>query len=258
MPADLPRFETQGMTWAERAKSGELGAVLAPTGSEARNRLLHASNLFGARTILRRARRHEGRPQTMVDFGCGTGRFIRFFGARGFNVIGTDITADMLAEARRFGLPAGSEVFLTDGVHIPAADASVDLVWVCGVLKYTLFVNPYQEFILQESPVYPRVASEMHRVLKPGGLVANLEMYVNVQPELFIPAFEDAGFETKDIRVLYRNDGAPELFLRKEKLPIRIATIGAKLSAAFRYAFDDPRRPGTGLRDYLFVWQKRG
>jgi SAM-dependent methyltransferase len=40
-----------------------------------------------------------------IDFGCGTGRSARFLKQLGFNVTGIDISADMLANARKNCLP---------------------------------------------------------------------------------------------------------------------------------------------------------
>jgi 2-polyprenyl-3-methyl-5-hydroxy-6-metoxy-1,4-benzoquinol methylase len=39
-----------------------------------------------------------------IDFGCGTGRSSRFLKQLGFNVIGIDISNDMLEMARNFDL----------------------------------------------------------------------------------------------------------------------------------------------------------
>jgi ubiquinone/menaquinone biosynthesis C-methylase UbiE len=220
-----------------------LNAVLSPYGTPTRNRFLHAVNSYGAR-VAASLTPNKG---ALVDFGCGTGRFVRFFGQRGYSVIGTEITPEMLTEAERLGLSKGSKLLHTDGVHIPVPDGSVDNVWVCGVLRMSLFVA---------DPVYDKIAEEMYRVLKPGGLVINLEMYVDTPPDVFTKDFENAGFVTADIRVLQRYVGRPERFFQWPRLPLWCVDIGGRLSAALRYRFDDPRRPYPGLRDYLFVWRK--
>ncbi|MBA4062726.1 MAG: hypothetical protein C0501_03295 [Isosphaera sp.] len=257
MPAELPRFETQGPTWSERATVGELGAVINPGGGEAGNRFAHGVGLFAADTALWHARRRGLKPGgRVIDFGCGTGRFVRYFGGKGYSVLGVDLTPEMLTEARRHGLPPGCDLQPTDGVHVPAPDASADLVWVCGVLKYGLYVNPAEEFVRQPDPAYPAMAREFARVLKPGGLVVNVEMYVNVPPDEFVPDFERAGFRTADVRVIHRWTGRPERRLQSRWVPSRLAAAAGRWCAASRYRFDDPRRPGLGMRDYLFVWHK--
>lgn len=128
-------FETEGHSWAERANRGELNAVFSPDGAEQRNRFLHTLSLYGANRALALTQERG----VLLDFGCGTGRMLRFFAAHGWSVIGTEITPEMLDAARRFGLPEGAQLYLTDGVAIPLASESVDMIWVCGVLKYSLF-----------------------------------------------------------------------------------------------------------------------
>src|SRR5918992_1109614 len=90
------QFETEGPSWNERASAGEMKAVLAPLGKDRGNRFLHGINTYGARMALALAPKRG----VLLDFGCGTGRFVRFFGARGFSVIGTEITDGMLSAAR--------------------------------------------------------------------------------------------------------------------------------------------------------------
>lgn len=243
MPDELTRFQTVGLSWAERARMGELNAVLSPIGTERRNRFLHSINMVGARAALELGPRKG----VLLDFGCGTGRFIRFFGGRGYYVVGTEITREMLLESQRFGLPARSAVLLTDGVSIPVRDQSLDMIWCCGVLRFSLFVM---------NSVYQEIAKEMYRVLKPGGLVVNIEMYVDAPPEIFTRDFEHVGFETTDQRILQRYEGRIERLCQSRYLPLPLVICGAKLSALYRFWFDSVIRPTAGLRDYLFVWCK--
>ena len=171
----------------------------------------------------------------------------------------------MLSQARKFGLPRGSEVYLTDGVSIPLRDRSVNMIWVCGVLKYSLFEpdsacrggsGPDK---VAEIPLYREIAKEMYRVLKPGGHVVNVEMWVDAPPQVFTPDFENIGFTTKQVRVLRRYLGRPETLLEWRpwhRLPPRLVVAAGQLVAGLRYCFDNPKRRGSGLRDYLFVWSK--
>jgi len=266
-------FETGGPTWAQRAVRGELKAVFSPDGSEQRNLFLHTITLYAAR----RALALTGSPGVLLDFGCGTGRMLRFFAERGWSVIGTEITAEMLDAARSFGLPGDARIHLTDGVTIPVPDESVDLIWVCGVLKYSLFEpgavcrggsarsaeddpaeaqgkSGEKAFV----PVYRDIAREMYRALKPGGWVVNNEVYVDAPVEAFTFDFEEAGFVTWDVRVLQRYFEPLAKVLQSPRMP-RWCVIGAaRLYAARRFRLDDPRRDVPGLRDYLFVWSKPG
>lgn len=236
------RFQTAGAPWSERAASGELRAVLSLDGTERRNRFLNAVHSFGAAHAAALAPRGA----SVVDFGCGTGRFLRFFGERRFSVLGTEITSEMLVEARRLGLPAGARVELTDGIHIPAPDASVDLVWVCAVLRYSLLIP---------EPVYAVIAREMFRVLKPGGHVVNVEMYVDQPPGLFTRDFESAGFVTDDIRVLMCHEALLERLLQSRFMPLSGVALAGAWTARHRFARANPHAV-QGLRDYLFTWRK--
>jgi SAM-dependent methyltransferase len=243
MPDELTKFMTSGPSWVERAPLGELEAVLSPTASARGNDFHHSVHLFGARVALGLDRPGD----TILDFGCGTGRFMRVFGKRGLTVIGTEITLGMLSEAQRIGVPGNSSFLLTDGLSIPVRDASIDMIWCCGVLRYSLFVA---------EPVYADIAKEMFRVLKPGGFVVNLEMYVDAQPETFTRDFEQSGFVTKDIKILKRYGGFAEDCLKSHRLPARFVSAAGRIWGALHYWFDSPHRSSQGLRDYFFVWSK--
>jgi ubiquinone/menaquinone biosynthesis C-methylase UbiE len=244
MADELDRFQSTGLTWAERAGRGELDAVLSPTGGERRNLFLHHIHLFGAS----RARSLIGNAGVLVDFGCGTGRFLRFWSASTSvrSVVGTEITPEMLYKARSLGLPSSVGVVLTDGLAIPFKDASVDAIWCSAVLRYSLFVP---------NPVYGEIAQEMFRVLRPGGVVANCEMYVYEGPEVFCRDFEAAGFKTAEVRVLNRY-ARLEQKLQSSRIPLRFVPAAARMNAMIRYHFDRATRKTNGLRDYLFVWKK--
>jgi ubiquinone/menaquinone biosynthesis C-methylase UbiE len=236
-------FMPSGATWVERASMGELKAVISPTASDHGNDFHHAVHVFAAKAALRR----HPNARTILDFGCGTGRFLRFFGSKGRNVIGTDITFDMLSEAQRHGLPARTFVMQTEGALLPIQDQSIDLIWCCGVLRYSLFVS---------AEVYEQIAREMHRVLKPDGAVINLEMYVDFPPEHFSSGFEKAGFITTDVRLMKRYDSFVEDCLKSRRLPRSFVTTAGRAWGALHYWFANTQRQRDGLRDYLFTWKR--
>ena len=155
----------------------------------------------------------------------------------------------MIKAAARDGIPPNCYCCLTDGVLLPFRDQSVDIVWCCSVLRYSLLVV---------DPVYDKIAAEMFRVLRPGGLVCNVEMYVDQAPEIFVNDFERAGFVTTVMRVIQRDRAFLERAFVHHRLPTAWISSMARLCALLRYCFDDPKRQVTGLRDYLFVWEKPG
>src|SRR5215471_1737493 len=246
MPDELSRFQITSPSWAERAELGELHSVLSPFASEKRNVFLHSTQLVAAKVALS-LNRDKDNP-VIIDFGCGTGRFVRFFGRRGASVTGVDITMEMLLAARRFGVPERCHLVEIDGINIPLPDQSVDMIWCCGVLRFSLLVP---------NPVYRDIAKEMYRVLKPGGFVVNIEMYVDNPPRAFTRDFEDAGFVTKDMRIVQRYSGRFENYCLSPRLPLGFVKMGGRLCAAWRLRFDSATKDSPGLRDYLFVWAKQ-
>ncbi len=98
--------------------------------------------------------------QTILDLGCGPGRHMAALKRRGARVLGLDLSADLLREARRRGTDReGGQLLRGDMRRLPLVDRSVD-----GVLSmFTSF------------GYFPRdaenwsVLDEVSRVLRPGG-----------------------------------------------------------------------------------------
>jgi len=93
--------------------------------------------------------------QTILDLGCGTGRFcVPLAGRFSAAVVGVDPSAKMLAQARR-----APDVYFVQGQgeRIPLRDRAVDLVFTS--MAYHHFAQPRM------------VAAECRRVLQPGGSV---------------------------------------------------------------------------------------
>jgi SAM-dependent methyltransferase len=242
MTDERTRFHSAGASWAERASLGGLRAVLDPSGSRI-NPFLHGVHLYGAK----RALGYFSADSYLIDFGCGNGRFSSYFTSERRAVIGTEITWEMIADAKLRCPTAFCQFLLTDGISIPVSDESITGIWCCAVLRYSLLV---------EHPCYDQIAAEMFRVLRPGAYVVNCEMYVDVPPQRFTDGFERAGFCTRRVLVLNRYYGKLELCLRNRYIPDSCLSFAAAICAGLRSRFDDPNRTVQGLRDYLFVWQK--
>ena len=99
---------------------------------------------------------HVGPSGRILDVGCGAGRDVRWFAARGAQVTGVDLSPAMLAQARRL---TSAPLHLMDMRRLAFRDARFDGAWCCASLLHL----PKQEA--------PRALSEIHRVLKPGGML---------------------------------------------------------------------------------------
>jgi ubiquinone/menaquinone biosynthesis C-methylase UbiE len=95
---------------------------------------------------------------TIIDLGCGTGRFTDAFSQRFIaNVVGIDPSEKMLAQATVKPVSARVKFMKGAGEDIPCPDASADLVF--SSMAFHHFRSPGQ------------VAAECHRVLRKAGLV---------------------------------------------------------------------------------------
>jgi demethylmenaquinone methyltransferase/2-methoxy-6-polyprenyl-1,4-benzoquinol methylase len=124
-----------------------------------------------ARTV-RRVRSILLRPSSrVVDLCCGTGDLLLALEAgRKALVYGSDFCHPMLTEAqRKIGRKhARALLFEADALRLPIADRSLDLITVAFGLRN--FAN------------YRKGLAELHRVLRPGGVLAILEFSTPPNP----------------------------------------------------------------------------
>ena len=97
-----------------------------------------------------------------VEIGCGLGRICLALSERFDAVIGYDISAQMLEQARAVVAQAPVELRLTDGASLPGLDdGSADLVVTFTVFQHIPDVDVIRSYI-----------REAGRVLAPGGVFA--------------------------------------------------------------------------------------
>lgn len=70
---------------------------------------------------------------SLLDIGCGTGHFTRWFAAGGLTVVGLDASRAMLAEARNRN---SLDYVLGDALSLPFADRSFDLTSIIATLEF--------------------------------------------------------------------------------------------------------------------------
>jgi len=114
-----------------------------------------------------------------LDFGCGTGRSVRFLRELGFNVTGVDVSEDMLRVARAID-PSG-DYRLVPGDDLSEFDAGTfDLV----LSAFTFDNIP--------GAMKARIFSDLRKLLAPAGTIVSLVS----SPEIY--THEWASFSTKD------------------------------------------------------------
>jgi SAM-dependent methyltransferase len=102
------------------------------------------------------------RHEVALEIGCGLGRICLALSSRFERVIGYDISAEMLAQARELVPDERVDLRLTDGTSLPdTPDGSVDLV-----VSFTVFQH------IPSVPVIEGYIHEAGRVLRPGGVFA--------------------------------------------------------------------------------------
>lgn len=109
-------------------------------------------------------RRHAVNAGVLLDLGCGTGSSTRPLLDAGHAVIGIDISRGLLRHARNRCGDENCVFAVTDGRHLPIADAAVDAVTVYVVLSYLIEDDRARDLL-----------ESVRRVLKPGSPLLMIE-----------------------------------------------------------------------------------
>jgi len=125
------------------------------------NQFFHCQVYRGCIAALGRANRFPLDGCSVADVGCGTGTWLLEFaqwGADPSRLAGIDLDESRISQAHR-RLP-GADFHAGDAKRLPWPNSSFDLV-----SQFTLFTS------ILETSVKVRIAAEMVRVAKPGGLI---------------------------------------------------------------------------------------
>ncbi|MBO9478488.1 class I SAM-dependent methyltransferase [Shimia sp. R11_0] len=191
--------------------------------------------------------------QSVLDLGCGEGRFCRRLASAVQTVVGIDPTESLVAHARSRGQ---ASYHVAKAEDLPFSEAQFDMV-----VSYLTLID---------IPDIPAALRETHRVLRPGGrlLIANLNSFTTACQSKGTPVKNADGTTTLTMdRYL---DSFPSW---AEWSGIRIQNwhrpqafyMQALLSAGFQLIhFDEPRASGGARAEtynrapYLHImeWQK--
>ncbi len=111
---------------------------------------------------------------SVLDYGCGVGRWTLWFAPQVRRVVGVDLSPKMVDAARRAADEAGIrnvEHHALDGVPLPFEDGAFDLVNAVWVLRYIV-----------DDDELARTVRELCRVVRPGGYVTLIEMTAQEAP----------------------------------------------------------------------------
>ncbi len=130
---------------------------------------------------------------SVLEAGCGPGKYVYAFAFMGHKCIGLDFSYKILLQARKRAVDLPKLRARTDWIHgtilnLPIGPEMLDCHASFGVLEH--FTKPQQKAIL----------SEAYRVLKPGGLLY-----------LYVPNFWSAWTVRRQIRYWFRRMAPPHL-----------------------------------------------
>jgi SAM-dependent methyltransferase len=185
--------------------------------------------------------------QLVVDFGCGYGRLFPLLSEHARQVIGVDVSVELLESARRTITDPRCSLLHFDGVTLPLAASSVDAVLSVYTLQY-----------FTDDARLADIAGQIGAALRPQGRLYLLEQ-VGLRSwqrseDSYRRVIESAGFVTRNAYPI-RNGRSVLLYaIRYGLVPPR-----ALLSIARREVLRTrmrPARPWARYQDYIFVFDR--
>ena len=162
------------MDWGKRAEKGFLASGIDPADHRGhKNRYIDLLQKMALEEVLE-LKGHE----TVLDFGCGSGRIAYWIAPGVKKVIGLEVTSEMIALAEKNKTVENVEFMLYDGVHFPSLPYSFDLVLSVGVLQ------------IMKGDLLKRVLSSLGQYLKKDGMFYLIEQ-VSDNPKVDRPSREE-------------------------------------------------------------------
>jgi len=229
--------------WGKRAQRGFLASGIDPGDRRGRKNdyidLLQKMAIEGALDL-------RG-DETVLDFGCGSGRISHWIAPRVKKVLGLEVTSEMLDLAEQNRTSENVEWMLYDGIHFPALSYSFDLVLSVGVLQIMRGVSLLETVF------------KLAQYLRPGGEMALIEQVSDHpgmnRPRLreYLEAFEGAKLTCLQHYPIRKGRRGLLYFIRYGMIPRSFFRgIARREMACLRSA----RGSISYYQDYLFILKK--
>jgi SAM-dependent methyltransferase len=165
---------TGNVDWGRRAEKGVLASAIDPA-----DRRGHKNDYIDLlqKMALKDMVELKG-DESVLDFGCGSGRMAYWIAPKVRRVIGLEVTPEMIQLAEKNRTSANVEFMLYDGVHFPAFSYTFDLVLSVGVLQ------------LMKGEILRKTVFELAQYLRMGGKFYLIEQ-VSDNPRVSRPGVED-------------------------------------------------------------------
>jgi len=168
--------------WGKQAKKGFLASGIDPADRKGyKNNYIDLLQKMALEEVLKL----KG-DETVLDFGCGSGRVSYWIAPKVKKVVGLETTREMIDLAKNSQKAGIVELKLYDGVQFPIFQVSFDLILSIGVLQY------------MKGERLKRTVAELTRYLKPQGKICLLEQ-VSDNPRIdrpgtkeYLHAFEES------------------------------------------------------------------
>jgi SAM-dependent methyltransferase len=230
--------------WDEVSRSGPVAAALDPNDRIGRkNRYLDTLQRLALEPYLA----IDG--LSVLDFACGSGRWLPFIAARAAKVVGLDLSPGMLELARARPLPSNCELVAYDGETIPFGPDTFDAILAISCLHF-----------LFDDLDFDRITCQLARSLKTGGRVY---LYQQVGPvpnsrhrevHEYLSAFENAG--ARCIRSVPVRNGRSLLLYAIQFGLVPPSFFPALAKREMRRVASTEQTSWDRYRDYVFVFER--
>lgn len=164
--------------------------------------------------------------QLMVDLGCGTGTLTRLLKKRGFDMIGVDLSYEMLEVARQKSFDSSDILYLNQDMRELELYSTVgNVISVCDSINYLLTAEDLLEtFRLVNNYLYPRglFIFDFNTVHKYRDVIGETTIAENREEGSFIWEnyyYEDEEINEYDLTIYFKN--SDETYTRSQETHIQ-------------------------------------